>query len=169
MLLRSTWKTLDKFHIHKSDWWVFKFDCEVDRQKILDGGSFMIYGRPLILKHVPPLFEFGLVYKHYCACLGYTIEATCCLWNAQVLVKICSKIREPLCIDAMIGREERISYTRVLVEVDIARELVTEVSIKLLNGKLREQYVDYENLPKFCSSCQVLGHSLELCKKKDQY
>lgn len=59
-----------------------------------------------------------------------------------------SKIGNPLCSDAMTGRKERISYARVLVEVDVAKKLVSEVTIKLPYGNRREQHVIYENLPK---------------------
>lgn len=127
----------------------------------------MIYGKPLILKNMPPLFEFGActntVVPVWVTLLGLPVD----LWNTQVLAKICSKITEPLCTDAMIGWKERIFYARVLVEVDIAKELVKEVPIKLPNGKLREQYIIYENLPKYCFSCKVIGHSMQLYKKKE--
>ncbi|KAI5683184.1 hypothetical protein M9H77_04412 [Catharanthus roseus] len=90
------------------------------------------------------------------------------LWNERVLAKICLKIRELLCTDSMIAIMERISYARVLVEVDVAKELTMEISIKLPNGKMRSQHVVYENLPKYCPSCQVIGHSLEMCRKKEK-
>lgn len=47
--MRATWKVLNKYYIHK----------EEDQQSILEGGPYMIYGRPLILKHMLPLLEFG--------------------------------------------------------------------------------------------------------------
>lgn len=127
-------------------------------EKLLDGGPYMTYGRPLILKNIPPLFEFGActntIVLIWVTLPGLPVD----LWNAQVLAKICSKIGEPLWMDDMTGR----------VEVDIAKELVTDLPIKLPNGKLGEQVIIYENLPKFCSLCQTLGHSTEMCKKKEQ-
>lgn len=144
---------------------VFKVDSEEDRQKILDGGPYIIYGRPLILKNIPPLFEFG-VYTNTIVPVWVTLlRLLVDLWNAQVLAKIYSKIGKPLCINAMIGRKERISYARVLVEMDIAKDLVKEVPIKLPNGKLREQYVIYEHLPKSCSPCQVI-RTLNRCVRR---
>lgn len=84
------------------------------------------------------------------------------------MAKIYSKDGESLCIDAMIGRNDRISYSRVLVEVDIAKDLVTGVPIKLPNRKIRELLVICGNLPEFYNLCHVLGHSTEMCKKKEQ-
>lgn len=100
--------------------------------------------------------------------MGYAPGLLVDMWNAQVLAKICSKIGDPLWTDALNGNKESISFAQVLVEVDLARELVTEVPIKFPYGKLREQYVIYENTPKFCTSCQVLGHSTGFCKRKEQ-
>lgn len=129
----------------------------------------MIYGRPLILKNMPPHFELGactsIVVPVWITLPGLPVD----LWNAQALAKICSRIGEPLCIDAMTRRKERISYTRVLVEVDIAKELITELPIKLPNGKLREQFVIFENLPNYCTSFHALSHTIDIYKKKEQH
>ncbi|KAI5653287.1 hypothetical protein M9H77_30474 [Catharanthus roseus] len=124
--------------------------------------------RPLILKHIPPLFEFGpcthTVVLVWITLLGLLVD----LWNAQALDKICSKIGNPLCSDAMTGRKNRILYARVLVEVDVAKDLVSEVAIKMPYGNRRIQQVVYENMLKFCSTCKVLGHSLDGCHKNKQ-
>lgn len=163
--LRNSWKIPHKFSLHKSGWLVFKFDTEAERQKVLEGGPYMIYGRPLILKHMQPLFEFGActasVIPTWILLPGLPID----LWNSKVLDKICSRVGVPLCTDRMTGLKERISYARVLVEVDIAKELVGEIPIKLPGGKLRMQDVIYENLPKFCTHCRIMGHVLENCRK----
>lgn len=73
----------------------------------------------------------------------------------------------PLCTDRMTGLKERISYVRVLVELNIVKDLTTEIPIKLLGGRVRTQNVLYENLPKFCTSCRIMGHSLEGCRKNN--
>ncbi|KAI5669034.1 hypothetical protein M9H77_18887 [Catharanthus roseus] len=57
--------------------------------------------------------------------------------------------------------------TWLLVEVDVSNELISEVPIKLLGEKVRIQDVLYENLPKFCTACRILGHSLEGCHKNN--
>ncbi|KAI5681578.1 hypothetical protein M9H77_02806 [Catharanthus roseus] len=46
-----------------------------------------------------------------------------------------------------------------------SKDLVTEVTIKLPNVIIRNQDVIFENVPKYCSSCKVLGHSNEFCKR----
>lgn len=52
--------------------------------------------------------------------------------------------------------------------MDSAKELVREVPIKLPNGTLRKQAVLYENVPKFCTFCKVIGDSADFCKSKGE-
>ncbi|KAI5671302.1 hypothetical protein M9H77_11666 [Catharanthus roseus] len=68
----------------------------------------------------------------------------------------------------MTRRKNRISCVRILVEVDVAKDLVSEVAIKMPYGSRRIQQVVYENVPKFCSICKVLGHSLDGYHKNTQ-
>lgn len=166
--MRNAWKIPHTFSLHKSGWLVFKFENEADRLKVLEGGPYMIFGRPLILKNMTPLFEFG-------ACLASIIPTWILLpglpidlWNSKVLDKICSRVGVPLCTDRMTGLKERISYARVLVEVDIATELVAEVPIRLPGGIVRMQDIIYESLPKFCSHCRIMGHVLANCRKMEK-
>ncbi|KAK4403201.1 hypothetical protein Sango_1060800 [Sesamum angolense] len=46
------------FQRHDSGWLVFRFARDDDRQRILAGGPYFIYGRPLLLKVMPDCFEF---------------------------------------------------------------------------------------------------------------
>lgn len=46
------------FQQHDSGWLIFRFARELDRQRILAGGPYFVYGTPLLLKHMPERFEF---------------------------------------------------------------------------------------------------------------
>jgi hypothetical protein len=59
----------------------------------------------------------------------------------------------------------RLSYARVLVEIDLLEELLHYIDVLLPNGSTLHQKVIYETLPKFCKHCHVLGHSNLLCPK----
>ncbi|KAI5666267.1 hypothetical protein M9H77_16120 [Catharanthus roseus] len=161
--LTNTWNVPHKFYVHKCGWLVFRFEIFEDRDQVLQGGPYLIYGRPLILKEMPPLFEFGpctlSVIPIWITLPGLPLD----MWNAKLLGKICSEVGDPICTDAMTSRKERISYARVLVNVDLAKDLTTEVKLNLPNGKKRMQLITYENLPKFCSVCKLVGHNFERC------
>ncbi|KAI5672289.1 hypothetical protein M9H77_12653 [Catharanthus roseus] len=113
--LRGSWRIPNKFLV----------DNEDDRQKVLEGEPYMIFGKLVILKHMLPLFEFGAC-THAMVPVWVTFPGLSVdLWNAQV-GKICSKIGNPLYSDVMTRMKQRISYARDLVEVDVAKELVSE-------------------------------------------
>ena len=65
----------------------------------------------------------------------------------------------------MTSNLARLSYARVLVEIDLLEELLHSVDVLLPNGSTLNQKVIYETLPKFCKHCHVLGHSSLLCPK----
>lgn len=165
--LTSSWKVPNKFQVHKLGCVIFRFDNEADRQHILQG-PYMIFGRPLVLKNMPPLFEFGAckrtIMPIWVTLPGLPMD----LWNEKALAKICSKIGKTLSTDAMIEKKKRVPYVWALIEVDIAKELVKEIYIQMTNGNTGEKVVFYENLPKFFSLCKMSNHSLDSCKKKEQ-
>ncbi|KAL0421050.1 UNVERIFIED_CONTAM: hypothetical protein Slati_3127900 [Sesamum latifolium] len=67
-------------------------------------------------------------------------------------------------MDSLTMMMERVSYARILVEVDASKKLVDEVEFILPNGVARKQPVVYEFTPKFCLVCNCFGHLKELCQ-----
>ncbi|KAJ6973644.1 hypothetical protein NC653_033855 [Populus alba x Populus x berolinensis] len=59
----------------------------------------------------------------------------------------------------------RLSYARVLIEVDLLGNLPSSINVVLLNGSPIDQQVIYESLPYFYKQCQVLGHTVSTCNK----
>jgi hypothetical protein len=57
----------------------------------------------------------------------------------------------------------RISYARVLVELDLFADLKSSIVINLPNGSTLHQPMIYETLPRFCKLCKVLGHNTGTC------
>ncbi|GFZ13595.1 hypothetical protein Acr_23g0019800 [Actinidia rufa] len=56
--LVTSWKEKVSLHYHSSGWIVFKFDNLEGRDNILQGGPYMVFGRPLLLKILPDYFSF---------------------------------------------------------------------------------------------------------------
>jgi hypothetical protein len=63
----------------------------------------------------------------------------------------------------MTSSLSRLSYARVLVELDLREDLQHSVVMTLPSGPILNQKVVYEALPKFCNCCNVLGHMRLLC------
>ena len=67
-------------------------------------------------------------------------------------------------MDKLTVHKERITYARCLVEVDMSQDLVQSVLLTLPDREDYEQIVFYENPPRFCPYCNVVGHTKESCK-----
>ncbi|KAK4729326.1 hypothetical protein R3W88_022314 [Solanum pinnatisectum] len=52
----------------------------------------------------------------------------------------------------------RISFVRMLIEVNIIKPLPNEITILEPNGRQTQQEIQYDWKPKFCQQCSVVGH-----------
>jgi hypothetical protein len=59
----------------------------------------------------------------------------------------------------------RLSYARVLVEVNLLSNLSYSIEVTLPNDSLLHQQVVYETLPYFCKHCRTLGYLTSTCTK----
>jgi hypothetical protein len=70
-------------------------------------------------------------------------------WTSICLSKIASMIGKPTHYDVSTTSMTRLSYARVLVEVDLLMDLPISVNVVLPNGSPLSQQVMYESLPRF--------------------
>ncbi|KAK4388173.1 hypothetical protein Sango_2423900 [Sesamum angolense] len=91
-----------------------------------------------------------------------SLPLECCHPNA--LEKIGSRLGTPIAMDSLTMKMERISYARILVEVDASKPLVDQVDFMLPNGVMRSQPVVYKFTPKFCKKCNRFGHLERSCQ-----
>ncbi|KAL0399881.1 UNVERIFIED_CONTAM: hypothetical protein Sradi_2331400 [Sesamum radiatum] len=160
--LSKTWGAT--FQQHASGWLVFKFATEEDMQRVVAGGPYFIFGRPLMLKTMPACFGFqedDISLTPVWATLP-SLPLEC--WNPNALSKIGSKLGNPMAMDSLTMNMERISYARILVEVDASKELIDQVEFILPDGTTRKQPVRYEFTPKFCTTCNRFGHLRDSCQ-----
>ena len=166
--IREGWKVNCTHWIHRSGWIVFKFQSEEDRLKVLNGGPYFAYGRNLMLKLMPRCFRFG---GEDFATLPVWVQLPdlpldC--WNERALSKIVSRVGKPITTDKMTRTKERLSFVRVMVEVDASKDLVTQVELRLPTGEVYHQLVVFEFIPKFCKKCKTFGHMEGDCKKESE-
>lgn len=79
-------------------------------------------------------------------------------WGKKSLSRIVSAIGVPLYADDCTSKQLRVSYARVLVEVDITKPLVKQVRIRDRVGKEFAQLVVPEWYPYYCPKCHNVGH-----------
>ncbi|XP_060202242.1 uncharacterized protein LOC132630698 [Lycium barbarum] len=81
-------------------------------------------------------------------------------WSTENLSRIASFIGNPVCTDR---EEERLSYARILIELDMTQPLPEQMLIEKAHGKYRTQLLDYEWWPEYCQYCMCLGHVTQKC------
>jgi len=167
--VHSAWKCNVNFSMHDSSWLIFKFESESDMNEVLNGGPYSVYGRLLILKTMPDFFDFDTsdlirmpVWVRF-----PNLPLQC--WSPLCLSKLASVIGKPVHSDSPTTSMTRLSYARVLIDIDLLAELPSSIDITLPNGVTKSQAVIYESLPKFCKQCKTLGHSTSACNKASSH
>ncbi|CAH9061334.1 unnamed protein product [Cuscuta europaea] len=86
------------------------------------------------------------------------------LHDVRALYVIAGLLGRPLKIDAPTANFSRPSTARILIELDISRELSQKIWID--NGESGFfQAAVYENLPVFCTVCSRFGHTSRNCSR----
>ncbi|KAK4397810.1 hypothetical protein Sango_1256500 [Sesamum angolense] len=89
-------------------------------------------------------------------------------WHPNALGKIGSRLGTTIAMDTLTMRMERVSYARILVEVDASKTLVDQVEFRPSNGVTQRQPVVYKYMPKFCTECNHFGHHKSSCRDNQQ-
>lgn len=61
-------------------------------------------------------------------------------------------------MDECTANRYRISYARILVEIDIT-QVINEITIRDKDGQKMKQMLEYDWKPPYCTKCQKLGHT----------
>nr|XP_016472176.1 PREDICTED: uncharacterized protein LOC107794214 [Nicotiana tabacum] len=75
----------------------------------------------------------------------------------ETVSRIGSAMGNPLYADDCTTKVDRISYARLLIEMDVTKELPQKLAVKDPQGKLFTQEVHYDWVPDFCGSCLQLN------------
>ncbi|KAJ6298456.1 hypothetical protein OIU76_019582 [Salix suchowensis] len=151
--------------LHESGWLIYKLKNEKDKLAVLRGGPYLVFGRPLMLREMPEFFNFNSSEMSTLLVWVKLPNLPLSCWSEICLSKIASVIGNPIQCDMLTSSMTRLSYARVLVEIDLLKKLRDYVKVCLPNGEVIEQQIIYETLPKFCSHCNVIGHLVETCTK----
>lgn len=162
--LIKRWGKKVRFQIHESGWITFTFESNEDRQIVLKGGPYMLFGRYIFLKEMPRCFLFRvedmLSLPMWVQIHGLPVDC----WTNMALSRIASVVGKPIHTDQLTQSKGKVNFARVLIEVDASQPKTYEFPINLPTGdKIKVRFV-YEVDTKFCISCNVLGHSWDVCR-----
>ncbi|XP_026378402.1 uncharacterized protein LOC113272820 [Papaver somniferum] len=93
--------------------------------------------------------------------LGLPIE----LWTEKSLLSMGKSLGSPIVVDQRTLDLEYGYFSAVLVDIDFSKHTHERISLTT-GGKKFWQYVDIQNPPMFCFSCNIIGHIDDECKKK---
>jgi len=88
-------------------------------------------------------------------------------WGMQSLSKIGSILGRPIKTDKFTRDRQVIRYARLLIEMPIEGPFPEYIEFFNEDGILIRQPVTYEWIPSKCTHCSMLGHTEEVCKKKE--
>ncbi|XP_058766770.1 uncharacterized protein LOC131640389 [Vicia villosa] len=158
--MESSWNfiALPSLYYNEAGYFIVRFRSYEDMEKVTAQGPYFIFGRPVFLKSWSPDFE---IMEDVLRVLPIWItfpNLPLHLWGKISISKISSAIGKPITTDECTAKKLRISYARVLVEVDITQKPRDTICIKDHVGKKIEQKVEYEWRPRYCHSCLKVGH-----------
>lgn len=132
---------------------------------MLEDGPLMIANRPIIIKDWVADFSFEKeVLKEVLLWIRLPKLLPLSCWSVDSLRRVGSVLGKPVCVDECTSQQLRISYARLLIEVDVTKPLIYKVRVEDDDDFKVEQQVYYGWVPLFCQKCHRVGH---ICKKPD--
>ncbi|XP_048502800.1 uncharacterized protein LOC125498608 [Beta vulgaris subsp. vulgaris] len=144
---------------HEAGYFIAKFCSQEDRDSIIYAGPHLFYGKPLIVKQWTASFDF---HKEVLKVIPIWVRLpnlplNC--WSDDSLSRIGSLLGVPIYADECTTKIFRVSFARILVEMDVTKEIPKVLTIEDPSGKVFSQQVIYDWLPAYCNKCQVIGHN----------
>ncbi|XP_019241976.1 PREDICTED: uncharacterized protein LOC109227676 [Nicotiana attenuata] len=163
--IENTWNSIPdpELYMHEDGYYIIKFKSMEDMREILLAGPYTINNRQIILKQWIADFDFEKEFPTEIPLWIRFPKLPLNCWGVNSLSRIASSIGTPMYADECTAKQLRVSYARMLIEVDMTKPLKDEIIVEDSNGKTFLQSVIYDWKPKFCEKCQIIGHD---CKQE---
>ncbi|XP_058762303.1 uncharacterized protein LOC131635682 [Vicia villosa] len=165
--MATTWNfvSLPEIYYNEEGYFLIRFKTRIDRDAVLMRGPYTIFKKPILLHEWSPKFTLQDDVLRVLPIWVIFQQLPLYFWGPQSIGKIASAIGKPIMTDECTAKKLRVSYARVLIEVDVTQELKHQILIRGPQGEKMIQQVDYEWTPPFCKSCNKVGH---MCKAKEE-
>lgn len=145
--------------LHDKGYFVIKFGSLADYNEVADTGPHMYFGKATVIKPWTPKFNFNDEMLRTVPLWVRFPDLPLHCWSKDSLSRLGSAIGSPLYADECTSKQLRVSFARLLVEVDVTKTLTKEIPIEFEEGDIVEQKVIYEWVPPFCVTCNKVGHN----------
>jgi hypothetical protein len=120
---------LPYMYYNEEGYFIMRFHSYADRDKVFMNGPYTIRNMPMLLREWKPNFNLKNDMLRTIPIWVKLPQLPLYLWGVKSLSKIGSALGHPLVTDECTANKFRISYARLLVEVDITKELPKEITI----------------------------------------
>lgn len=158
--IETNWITAARpdIFLHEDGYYIVKFQSLDDLSEILYSGPYSINNRPIILKQWSPDYDHNAAFLTEVPLWVTFPKLPMNYWSCASLSRIASAVGVPLYADECIAKQTRISYARMLIEVNVTKPLVREILLKDPSGRELIQVVNYEWAPAYCNKYMCIGH-----------
>lgn len=145
---------------------IFDFNNDEDRKKVLDTGHFLISDKLFTLQPWSYMLEKYITEVKSVPIWVLTYGVPLHMWDKEGLGLISSYLGKPLFADDCTINQDRLAFARVCIEVDVDFSYPENIPL-LIDGKIAfDLPVEYQWKPYKCDVCKVFGHSSKDCGKK---
>ncbi|XP_019242636.1 PREDICTED: uncharacterized protein LOC109222774 [Nicotiana attenuata] len=162
------YSTKPQIYYHNEDYFIIRFSSIEERDQILYSGPHTINNRPIIMKAWSEEFNLHDEVLKTIPLWVKLPNLPVNWWSMTTLSKIGSALGNPIYADECTTGAVRISYARLLVEMDVTKPLPRQVKLQDPKGKEMMQEVEYDWEPKYCSKCLKIGHDCSENRKPIQ-
>ncbi|GAU46480.1 hypothetical protein TSUD_402360, partial [Trifolium subterraneum] len=158
--LENIWKLMGGIELMDvgSAFYMVKFDGEEDKNKVINGGPWMIYDHYLTVRQWTPSFNASTAKIDKTMVWIRIPSLNLVFYDESVLWALASMVGNPIKVDLQTLRVARGRFARMCVEVDLTKPVVSRVGI---NGEWYQ--VQYEGLHIICTQCGCYGHLMKDC------
>nr|XP_016463006.1 PREDICTED: uncharacterized protein LOC107786085 [Nicotiana tabacum] len=142
------------------------FQSVANMKTILCEGPYTVNNRPMIMKQWSQLFDFDAEFLTKIPLWVIFPKLPMNCWGGTSLSRITSTIGIPL-LDECTAKQTRISYARILIEVNVTKPLPNKVPIMDDSGNVFDQEMKYDWKPEFCGECLKFGYDCTKIRKKE--
>ncbi|XP_058777012.1 uncharacterized protein LOC131651365 [Vicia villosa] len=165
--MNTTWNfvSMPDLYYNEEGYFIVLFRNSEDKTAVFMRGPYTIYKKPIMLHDWSPKFTLQDDILRVLPIWVMFPQLPLVYWGEKSIGKIASAIGKPLMTDECTTKKLRVSYARVLIEVDVTKELKNYITIRDPTGEKLMQQVDYEWKPPYCTQCNKVGH---VCKSKTE-
>ncbi|XP_074315380.1 uncharacterized protein LOC141651573 [Silene latifolia] len=166
--VRKLWSAykIDKISFLPNGVFLVRFMTKECQSLVLQQGFPMFDNKPLVVKQWPKTcslhkerVKFVPIWLRMC---GLPLK----FWSKSSLSKLVGLVGKLVKRDAATEDKTRLGYARLLVEVEIGQSFPDKLVFLDEKGQEVSILVEYEWKPSVCGACRVIGHTSDMCKKK---